>query len=64
MIAYMIPQAAGAGYTRSDEICDKKSAQFGLDIGHGIRRPCGFFETARSLLLFHSKEMVNDDYGR
>lgn len=33
----MIPQDAVAGYARSDEISDKKSAQFGLDIGKGIK---------------------------
>ena len=53
----MIPQDAVAGYARSDEICDKKSAQFGLDICPGVRRPYGFLETAR-LLLFHAKDMV------
>jgi len=31
----MIPQAAGAGYTRSDEIYDENLVQFRLDI-------CGF----------------------
>ena len=53
----MIPQDAVAGYARSDEICDKKAAQFGLDICPGVRRPYGFLETAR-LLLFHAKDMV------
>ena len=53
----MIPQDAVAGYARSDEICDKKSAQFGLDIGQSIKRPRGVIETAR-LLLFHAKDMV------
>ena len=55
----MIPQDAVAGYARSDEICDKKSAQFGLDICREHKKTVRLFETARSLLLFRPKDMVN-----